>query len=73
MAQRLDGPAMEFPADNCPDRCGKREQQVILAGKRVHEEHAEDHDRYSEDTPQDEQIAFAGYLRLPAFALLIHL
>ena len=59
MTQGLDGPAMKFPANDCPDRGGQRQQKIVLAGESVHEKHAEDHHGQCQHDAQDEQIALA--------------
>ncbi len=71
MPQRLDGTPVKFPADDGPDGCGEEQQELVLAGEVIHEEHTEDHHWQCQHDPQDEQVALACVLRLLASALLV--
>src|SRR5260370_25420810 len=71
MPQRLDGPAVKFPADEGPDGGGEDQQKQVLAGEAIHEKHAEDHNRQCQRDPQYEQVALTGNLSLFASALLV--
>ncbi len=57
VAQHAKRGAVEVPADVAPDRSGECQQQQILAGEAVHEEHREHHYRHREPDPQQERVA----------------
>ncbi len=71
MPQVLERAAMKLPADNRPDWRRERQQQQVFTWEAVHEKHAQDDHRRSQHNAQDQQVALAPDLRLPALAHFI--
>src|SRR6266567_7801983 len=54
MAQIFDCAAMELPADDGPNGGRKREEEIVLTRKTVHEEHVEYNHRQRQHYAQDQ-------------------